>query len=193
MQFAFYVWITIAIFHLSAPVTNVVHGFFTQVIACLTFPSILPDCQIHINGMRAEKFFVQEKTNTKPALPSPARGIKHFRGRIGRIRRNSSARLKYFYSGNPQNKFVRQSPLCGTRLVHQSVPSRIIGGRNALPGELPFQVALYNERLYYGTGTLITDRHVLTCGHCIDGYVVSLILVGEMSALTKSSRCIFPG
>lgn len=59
--------------------------------------------------------------------------------------------------------------MCGTRLVQQSVPSRIIGGRQALPGELPFQVALYSDKLYYGTGTLISDRHVLTCGHCIDG------------------------
>ncbi|XP_003745964.1 trypsin-1-like [Galendromus occidentalis] len=67
--------------------------------------------------------------------------------------------------------------MCGTRLVHQRMPSRIIGGRNVLPGELPFQVALYNERTYYGTGTLISDRHVLTCGHCIDGMNSSKVTI----------------
>ncbi|OQR66512.1 transmembrane protease serine 2-like [Tropilaelaps mercedesae] len=62
--------------------------------------------------------------------------------------------------------------MCGTRLVHPSAPSRIIGGRDALPGELPFQVALYRKMskpVYYASGSLLTDRHVLTCGHCLEG------------------------
>merc|ERR1711915_606051 len=47
---------------------------------------------------------------------------------------------------------------------------RIHGGRAAKPGEIPWQVALFNHYdLYSGNlcgGTLVSDRHVITAKHC---------------------------
>ncbi|XP_006608287.2 proclotting enzyme-like [Apis dorsata] len=56
---------------------------------------------------------------------------------------------------------------CGTTLKN---PSRLAGGRPADPTEWPWMVALLKkDKSQYCGGVLITDRHVLTAAHCVDG------------------------
>nr|XP_022905607.1 trypsin-like [Onthophagus taurus] len=46
---------------------------------------------------------------------------------------------------------------------------RIVGGRPALIGEIPYQVSIrrsYNDRHFCG-GVLITSKHILTAAHCM--------------------------
>ena len=47
---------------------------------------------------------------------------------------------------------------------------RIVGGKDADPQEWPWIAALLrNGATQYCGGVLITDRHVLTAAHCVDG------------------------
>lgn len=47
---------------------------------------------------------------------------------------------------------------------------RIVGGQLAEPKEWPWMVALLRDRdLHYCGGALITDLHVLTAAHCVQG------------------------
>ena len=49
---------------------------------------------------------------------------------------------------------------------------RIVGGKPADPQEYPWTAALLrNGATQYCGGVLITDRHVLTAAHCVQGYV----------------------
>ena len=55
-----------------------------------------------------------------------------------------------------------------------TVVRRIVGGRKALPGEFPYQVALQSWSLWSGYrffcgGSIINENWVLTAGHCIRG------------------------
>ena len=55
-----------------------------------------------------------------------------------------------------------------------TVVRRIVGGRKALPGEFPYQVALQSWSLWSGYqffcgGSIINEYWVLTAGHCIRG------------------------
>lgn len=45
---------------------------------------------------------------------------------------------------------------------------RIVGGNETLPHEYPWQVAILdaNDEISCG-GSVISDRHILTAGHCV--------------------------
>jgi hypothetical protein len=51
---------------------------------------------------------------------------------------------------------------------------RIVGGSNALPGEWPWQAALYRDGEYQCGATLISSRWLLSAGHCFYQYVTYL-------------------
>lgn len=75
-----------------------------------------------------------------------------------------------------------QSRGCG--LIAKRPPTRIVGGRPADPQEWPWMAALMrNGATQYCGGTLITDRHVLTAAHCVDGFDQNSIRIrlGEYS------------
>ena len=57
-------------------------------------------------------------------------------------------------------------PKCGIRSVNPPTPDRIFGGRDALPGEFPWQVSFQMEGKHVCGGTLINDRWVLCAAHC---------------------------
>ncbi|XP_073952521.1 transmembrane protease serine 9-like [Choristoneura fumiferana] len=60
------------------------------------------------------------------------------------------------------------------------VSQRIVGGRRAEPYSFPWAVAiLKGDRMHCG-GALVTDRHVLTAGHCFkwDDITQMLVLIG---------------
>lgn len=43
-----------------------------------------------------------------------------------------------------------------------------MGGKEARPAEFPWIVGFQRQGKLYCSGTLITDRHVLTAAHCVD-------------------------
>nr|BAL04889.1 serine protease like protein [Samia cynthia pryeri] len=60
------------------------------------------------------------------------------------------------------------------------VSMRIVGGRRAEPHSFPWAVAiLKNERMHCG-GAVITDKHVLSAGHCFkwDDFKTMKVLIG---------------
>ncbi|XP_077564786.1 trypsin-1-like [Haemaphysalis longicornis] len=70
--------------------------------------------------------------------------------------------------------FPRPLYQCGRRLVRGPVvetSTRVVGGRDAALAEFPFQAALIRRtngrNVFFGGGSLITDKFVLTCGHCL--------------------------
>ena len=61
--------------------------------------------------------------------------------------------------------------VCG-KLPQNRFPSgRIIGGKEALPHQYPWMVKLgsaHNDTCGRCGGTLISNKHVITAGHCVD-------------------------
>lgn len=52
---------------------------------------------------------------------------------------------------------------------------RIVGGRPALNEECPYQAlirAYKGEVSYICGGSIISDQHILTAAHCLQGYVM---------------------
>lgn len=46
---------------------------------------------------------------------------------------------------------------------------RIVGGKKAAPHAYPWTVAILKMDFLHCGGALVTDRHVLTAGHCFIG------------------------
>ncbi|XP_037079523.1 atrial natriuretic peptide-converting enzyme-like [Pollicipes pollicipes] len=55
---------------------------------------------------------------------------------------------------------------CGLRPRAQQQRARIVGGTNTSPGAWPWQAAMYREGEYQCGATLISDRWLLSAGHC---------------------------
>lgn len=61
---------------------------------------------------------------------------------------------------------------CG---VSHSRVGKVVGGSNAVPHEFPWMVSLNRRGSHFCGGTLITDRDILTAGHCLCTYVALFI------------------
>ena len=59
--------------------------------------------------------------------------------------------------------------LCGTMLPAFSTNSRIVGGEPAEDGAWPWQVSISVNGRFICGGTLVSQQHVITAGHCIVG------------------------
>ncbi|XP_021925295.1 trypsin-1-like [Zootermopsis nevadensis] len=72
--------------------------------------------------------------------------------------------------------------------AHQNIQAfvskpRVVGGRDARPGEIPYQVTI-QRKFYFGNGSyhwcggaIIDGEHVLTAGHCVYGLDTAELIV----------------
>lgn len=63
----------------------------------------------------------------------------------------------------------RMKDLCWERNKKDQPSERVIGGGDSKINEFPWQVALVYKKKFFCGGSLISDRYVLTAGHCIFG------------------------
>ena len=64
-------------------------------------------------------------------------------------------------------------PKCGVKTVNPPpFGDRIIGGRNALPMEWPWQVSIQDrmKSLHYCGGSLINSQWIMTAAHCVNAF-----------------------
>lgn len=81
--------------------------------------------------------------------------------------RNNLTIPKYKNVNNQSRYFAIE---CGTP-SETSLSMRIVGGRRASPHSFPWTVAIVkNNRMHCG-GAFITNKHVLSAGHCFKWYV----------------------
>lgn len=83
-----------------------------------------------------------------------------------------------------QNTYVpvRRSPEINTRgfcgQVKNNQGSRIVGGTEAIPNSLPWQIAIFIDDQYFCGGSLISNEWVLTAAHCTDNATFFDVLLG---------------
>merc|ERR1711942_338050 len=82
---------------------------------------------------------------------------------------------------------------CGKTAFSPLVSGFIVGGSEAVPHSLPWQISLQGE--YYGWelghfcgGTIISDRYILTAAHCLGGSYQYKVVVGAFSELAIQLR-----
>lgn len=47
--------------------------------------------------------------------------------------------------------------------------SKIVGGKDALSGQFPYQVSLRKNKSHFCGGSIIDSRTILTAAHCVEG------------------------
>ncbi|XP_021695509.1 brachyurin [Aedes aegypti] len=75
------------------------------------------------------------------------------------------------------------------QFLRNSVPSaRVTNGREAIPGQFPYQVALvisFNQGSGLCGGSIISNNYVLTAAHCVQGASGGTALVGAHNRLNN--------
>ncbi|XP_038058130.1 atrial natriuretic peptide-converting enzyme-like [Patiria miniata] len=84
----------------------------------------------------------------------------------------------------PSQKVIRLSceeQECG----RQGQMPRVVSGRDVLPGEVPWMVSLSHPKRqnvdHYCGGALISNKWVITAGHCVSGFLEPKILAGTVN------------
>nr|CAG4636068.1 EOG090X03V0 [Eubosmina coregoni]SVE69719.1 EOG090X03V0 [Eubosmina coregoni] len=102
-------------------------------------------------------------TGPRPAAPRPQPHSKFVCGVKGTHRELRSAEPEFVESNSTSKS-----------LISRSREGRVVGGRDALPGEYCWQVALINSlNQYLCGGALIGTQWVLTAAHCVTNIVRS--------------------
>ncbi|KAL3890617.1 hypothetical protein ACJMK2_002899, partial [Sinanodonta woodiana] len=69
---------------------------------------------------------------------------------------------------------------CGSTIFDDSRLQKILHGRNAVLGQLPWQIALYKSRGYHCGGSIIHPNWILTAAHCIEDGITYMVRVGAV-------------
>ncbi|XP_059479424.1 brachyurin-like isoform X2 [Neocloeon triangulifer] len=69
---------------------------------------------------------------------------------------------------------------------NESPAGRIIGGENAVEGQLKYQVGIRMDDSYFCGGSLIADQVVLTAGHCVKDFVSFEVHLGALNFNNES-------
>ncbi|XP_065305444.1 uncharacterized protein [Dermacentor albipictus] len=80
---------------------------------------------------------------------------------------------------------------CGIRPLGTSLRQRIVGGHSSAPGSWPWQVALYKEGEFQCGAALVSDRWLVTAGHCFYNTLTSQ-WVARMGMLRRGTEMPSP-
>nr|XP_037280549.1 uncharacterized protein LOC119173869 [Rhipicephalus microplus] len=80
---------------------------------------------------------------------------------------------------------------CGIRPLGTSLRQRIVGGHSSAPGSWPWQVALYKEGEFQCGAALVSDRWLVTAGHCFYNTLTSH-WVARMGMLRRGTEMPSP-
>lgn len=78
-----------------------------------------------------------------------------------------------------------------SQFLYHTLESRIVGGRPAPEGSVPYMVALTNGllvRSFVCGGSIITSRHVLTAAHCVHAVFSSGVLSSSLRCTVGTNR-----
>lgn len=93
------------------------------------------------------------------------------------------------YLSQLENKALYEYLEKSNYLTLEDIPDRIIGGVDALPEEAPFQAQLLRKTIFKTSfmcgGSIISDRTILTAGHCVSYFFNYRIRYGSKSRLTS--------
>lgn len=67
------------------------------------------------------------------------------------------------------NQSVSEKKVQGQNDTLVGMQSRVVGGRASQPRAWPFLVAIYKDGNFHCGGVILSEVHVLTAGHCMDG------------------------
>ncbi|KAK3595694.1 hypothetical protein CHS0354_026913 [Potamilus streckersoni] len=76
---------------------------------------------------------------------------------------------------------------CGTTIYDDRRLVKILHGRDALLGQIPWQIALYKNRLYHCGGSIIHPNWVLTAAHCLEDAVTYHVRTGAIEVAQNIS------
>jgi len=91
-------------------------------------------------------------------------------------------RSRKFFT-NPIKDFAGE---CGIEGPPAAAEDRIVGGVEASPNQWPWQVALFVDNAWFCGGSLISDTHVLTAAHCVEGATYFDIMAGAHNVRASS-------
>ncbi|XP_059477129.1 brachyurin-like isoform X2 [Neocloeon triangulifer] len=109
-----------------------------------------------------------------------------FRSRVLAIQRNARIKTKFNRpSLGRYQKGKNTTPANAGQLNDQEIPTEdlVLGGNEAIPMQIPWQVLIYVDFMWMCGGTLISEKWVLTAGHCCYGASNFIVDAGGINRL----------